>query len=57
MFGRAVFEVFEVKKRDFDDEKNQNECKKIKHPILICKMPYCHFHARNGSKTEKVKPV
>ena len=63
MFGRAVFEVTDfkegrmVKKKDFEAAKNQNELKKTKLRIFIYKMPYCHFHARNGSKTEKVNKV
>ena len=41
MFGRGVFEVTEVKggcmvkEQDFEAEKNQNECKKIKYPTVI----------------------
>ena len=63
MFGRAVFEVTDfkegrmVKKKDFEAAKNQNELKKTKLRIFIYKMQYCHFHARNGSKTEKVNKV
>ena len=43
MFGRAVFEVIEVKgdpmvkKQDFEAEKKSKSCKKIKYPtFLLC---------------------
>jgi hypothetical protein len=38
-----------VKERDFEAEKNQNKCKKIKHPTLV--LSYGHFPARSGSKS------
>ena len=59
MFGRAVFEVIEVKgsrmvkEQDFEAEKkiqNPNKCKTIQISNFTF-MSYGHFLARNGSKS------
>ena len=57
MFGRAVFEVTEVKgghkvkKRDFEAEKKSNMYTYVKNQTSnFVLMPYGYFPARNGSK-------
>jgi hypothetical protein len=52
MYGRAVFEVIEVKEAAWSRSGILRLKKNVKNSnIQLCFMLYCHFPTRNGSKS------